>query len=455
MKIVRSMMLVGAIAILSACGSDSDDSDETFPLSSLQFFNASANSASTSLLVDDVSVGSSVFGDATSLVSVEEGDYDLTLRWIDTTGQEQEISTQNLNLADGDKTLVVMSGNFDAPTVTNIDFERSDLEEGFTLRAFSAIQDVTYDLYIGEVGAPFSEANLITDLAFNSIEELPFFDAGDDPLIWDSQEYKVFLTETGTTNVLYESDDINFSLLIDYIMIVRSTTGPGDDGLAVDIVTNSTSVQSFNNLLASAQFRVYNSLDFESNVLANIRDNDGQVAQVQVSSSQLTGFSTLPFGDYQVNILQESDEAILFENGLLTLNQDQGRTLVIYRNELDQVRTLNFDVSDLPQSFSHDLNIVNLVPGVDDLILYFVRAEETLETAEFQTLNLDFSAVRQETVPSDFYQLILISEDDNGNEELLFISDFVGIDEDTNYLITIEGDVDEASGISVNLLNSN
>jgi hypothetical protein len=347
-----------------------------------------------------------------------------------------------------------MSGDFNDPTITNIEFERNDLDEGFTLRSFSAVPNESFDLYIGNVGVPFSEANLITDIAFDSVEELPFFDAEDDPLIWNSQEYKIFLAEPGTTNVLYESDDINFNLSIDYIMVVRPTTGPGDEGLAVDIVTNSTAVQSFNNLLASAQFRVYNSLDIESDVLANIRDNEGLIAQVQTSSSELTDFSTLPFGDYQVNILQASDQALLFENGLLTLNQDQGRTLVVYRDELDQVRTLNFEVSDLPQSFSHDLNIVNLVPGVDDLILHFVRVEETLETAEFSATNLDFSAVRDETLPSDFYQLILISEDENGNDELLFISDFVGINEDTNYLITIEEDETQASSISVNLLSS-
>jgi hypothetical protein len=439
--------------LLTACGSDSDDSEEVFPLSSLQFFNASTNSASTRLLVDDASIGSSVFGDATTLVNIEEDTYDLSLVWTDESGQDQEISTESRRLFDGTKTLVVMSGDFNAPTITNIEFDRSVLEEGFTLRSFSAVPDETYDLYIGSVGAPFSEANLITDIAFNSVEELPFFDAADDPLIWDTQEYKVFITETGSTDLLYESDNINFNLLIDYIMVIRPTTGPGETGLAVDLVVNSTSVQSFNNLLASAQFRVYNSLDRESDILTNIRSNEGQIAQVQVPSSQLTDFSTLPFGDYQVNILQESDQDVLFENGLLTLNQDQARTLVVYQNELEQVRTLNFEVSSLPQAFSHDLNIVNLVPDVDDLILYFVRAEETLETAEFSTSNLDFTAVRDDTLPSDFYQLILIEEDENNNQELLFISDFVGINEDTNYLITVEEDETQASGFRVNVLN--
>lgn len=239
MNIARLLTLTGGLFLLGACSSDSDDSEDTFPLSSLQFFNASANSTSTRLLVDDASIGSSVFGDATTLVNLEEDTYELTVAWTDESGQEQEIKTENRRLSEGTKTLVVMSGNFNAPTVTNLEIDRNDLDDGFTLTAFSAVPNETYDLYVGEVGVPFSEANLITDISPNNAQALPFFDADDDPLIWESQEYKVFLTEPGSTEVIYESDNIDFNFLIDYVMIIRPTTGPGEGGLAVDIVVNS------------------------------------------------------------------------------------------------------------------------------------------------------------------------------------------------------------------------
>lgn len=452
MKKAHLLTSAFSIFLLTACGS-SDDSNEEFPQSAVQFFNASANSASTRLLIDESTVGSSVFGDATTLVNVDEGDYDLSLDWVDANGQEQEILMENRRLPEGVKTLVIMSGDFESPDITYVEFPRSDLDEGFTLRAFSAVSDESYDLYVGNVGAPFEEANFITDISFNNVSQLPYFDADDDPMIWDSQEYKVFITEPGSTEIIYESDNIDFDLLTDYVMVIRPTTGPGDESLAIDIVLNSSSVESFSDLLASAQFRVYNSLDLTSDIQASVNNSSGQVAQVQVASAEISDFADLPFGDYQVNLTREDDQTVLFENGLLTLNQDQARTLVIYQDGEEQVRTLNYEESSLPQTFSHDLNIVNLVPGFDDLILYFVRAEETLETAEFNVSNLDFTAVRTETLPSDFYQLILITEDGNGNEELLYISDLVGINEELNYLLTVEESLTNPGSVEVNILN--
>ncbi|TDF39823.1 DUF4397 domain-containing protein [Alteromonadaceae bacterium M269] len=452
MKIAHTMIFALASLGLTACGS-SDDSNGEFPQSAVQFFNASANSASTRLLIDESSIGSSVFGDATTLVNLDEGTYEVTLRWTDSEGQDQDITTEERFLPEGAKTLIVMTGDFNSPDIVNIEFDRSDLDEGFTLRAFSAVPNETYDLYIGNAGAPFSEANLIDDLSFNEAQQLTYFDADDDPLIWESQEYKVFLTQPGGTEVIYESDNIDFDLLTDYVMIIRPTTGPGETNLAVDIVVNSTAVESFSDLLASAQFRVYNSLNLASDILVNIMDSNGLAAQNQLSSDSISDFSPLPFGDYQVNVIQESDQTSLLSNGILTLNQDQARTLVVYQDENDEVRTLNFSESNLPQTFEHDFNVVNLVPEFDDLILYFVRAEETLETAEFQVSNLDFASVRSETLPSDFYQFILIAEDENQNEQLLYISDLIGIDEELNYLVTIERDPEDDSTIQVNIIN--
>lgn len=92
------------------------------------------------------------------------------------------------------------------------------------------------------------------------------------------------------------------------------------------------------------------------------------------------------------------------------------------------------------------------MPDVDDLILYFVRADETVETAEFSAANLDFATIRNESVLSDFYRLTLVREDQNDNLELLFISDLIAIDEEAFYLITVETSEIQSSGFEVKLL---
>lgn len=449
MRVLHILSLIALTSLVGCGGSGGDDSD--FSGAFIQFYNGAANSADTIIRSDDLDLGVSSYGDATANIELEGGSTDFELYYVDTDGQENNVADLNLDLTVGNKALIVMSGDFNSPDIATIDFQRSSLDEGFTLRFLSVVPEQSYDVYVADSGDPFEAANFATSLSFNEAEQVAFFDVEDnDPLIWDIDDYKVFITLPGSEEVIYESDNIDFEFLTDYVLIVRPNTGPNQNELVVDVVINSSFLDSFDSLLASAQFRVYNSL--QSNDITTILTR-GQTdqAQVDVASNELTEFASLDTGDYQVTVMDEQGDT-LSSSGLLTLGQNEARTLVIYTDESEQVRTLNAEVSAQPQVFEHDINVVNLVPNVDDLILYFVRADETVDTADFSAANLDFATVRSESVLSDFYRLTLVREDQNDNLELLFISDLIAIDEETFYLITVEASDTQSSGFEVNLL---
>ena len=126
--VLKGLMLAGLALIMAGCGSSSDSDDDNFTDAYLQFYNGSANSPTTELIADSDLLGSSSYGDVTSLFSLNSGDIDLHLAWEDGDGQEIIVSELTTNLRDGFKTLVVMSGDFDEPEVSEFQFERSDLE---------------------------------------------------------------------------------------------------------------------------------------------------------------------------------------------------------------------------------------------------------------------------------------------------------------------------------------
>jgi hypothetical protein len=74
---------------LSACSSSSDDEEEVFVDAYLQSYNGSANSAATLMAeVDGNKLGKATYGDASSLIILENGEVELEFYRIDADAQK-------------------------------------------------------------------------------------------------------------------------------------------------------------------------------------------------------------------------------------------------------------------------------------------------------------------------------------------------------------------------------
>jgi hypothetical protein len=89
------------------------------------------------------------------------------------------------------------------------------------------------------------------------------------------------------------------------------------------------------------------------------------------------------------------------------------RASILYRDEENNLNSISFKEGNLPQVFDHQLQISNLVPDYFDIDFYFVRKDETIESADYLIAGLDFEESRSITLLIDFYELIAVFDYSN------------------------------------------
>ena len=437
---VRSGLITSVALSLLACGGSSGDGSESYPDAYLQFYNASADSARTQLQVESDVVSSSTFGDVTSVYAYSEGNYEIELNWEDGDGSTSQLYSADIPLQHGYKTLLLMSGDFSEPDVEHYTFWRSELEDEFYLHGMSAISsEGRYDLYVAEAGAPFSEAHLVNTLEYMEPGQINHWDNPEDEKAWPIDSYVLFLTLPGSDEVAFESQSVNFIYASDYFLSVRNSSGANRDNLVVDIILNSGTTTTLNDTRASAQYRVYSALP-ETQELSVTAVDDEQSSTLAIAGGQLSDFNAVDFGDYRISASSE-DQSLQFDNRLMTLNQGESKTLVLFEDPDQGLTSLTMEDSTLPQSFQHHVSVANLIPDYDNIDVYLVLSDETIETADNKILSLDYAESNKITVNNDYYSVVAVYEDSLGIETLLTRSELISFHEDAVYIITLEKDV--------------
>ncbi|BFT31599.1 DUF4397 domain-containing protein [Alteromonas sp. D210916BOD_24] len=445
---VGLIVLVG----LSACGgSDGSSSDYTYAY--IQFYNASPNGANVEMReVDGDSFGSAQFGDTTSMYSMESGEIELEFIRTDSDDQEVFIEELEVDLREGYKTIVVMSGDFNAPTFTVYSFERETLEDHFRLFALSvAVDDTSYDFYMSESGDPFEAANFLGTITTGEMVELSYWDTDDDSDDFDEGEYTIYLTAPGGDEVIFESQTIDFIYETEYLMTLRNVSGAIQEGLVVDTILNSSTVTALTDVEADSQYRIYNSTNIDTPLQVTFGGNtDEEDVSFTLAAGQLSDFSAIRYGDYRVTVTDPTGTVTALNNKLITLNQGESKAILIYATN-DKLGAATFVESGLPQAYDKTVNFINLVDDFDDVDFYLVRNDETIDTAEYDVQNLEFAENTTEVLPSDYYEVIAVYEDDNEEQILLDRTALFGFTEEENYIVTVEP-ADTPTGYEINVL---
>lgn len=422
-------------AVLFGCGgSDSEDTDYTSAY--VQFYNASPNGATVTMREDEgANFGTAQFADTTALYTVTSDDYSFEFIRTDADDQEVVVDTLTTTLRDGEKNLVILSGDFADPRINEYTFERETLVDHFRLMAITVTaNEAQYDIYMSDSGEPFEAATLLGTVEHDTLTEYDYWDGDEDSDDFDEGEYTIYLTLPGETDVVFESPTIDFQFDTEYVLAIRDLAGAIQTGIAVDIVLNSSTPTSVTDVDASSQYRVYNSTNFDSGIQFAL-DGTSDNAPVTIAEGTLTDFIEVDFGDYQLNAGSSEAEQDL-TNQLVTLNQGESKAIVVYYDG-SQLKAATFIESGLPQSYDKTINFVNTVPDYDAVDFYLVRKDETIETAEYRVTNVEFGEADAETLPADYYEIIAVYEE---NEETLLLdrTDLIGLTEDANYIISLE-----------------
>ena len=444
---------IGLVAIsgLAACGGSDSSSDYSYAY--IQFYNASPNGANVEMReVDGDSFGSAQFGDTTAMYSMDNGEIELEFIRTDSDDQEVLIDTYTVNLKNGDKHLIVMSGDFDSPIISEYSYTRETLEDHFRLFALSVtIDEGSYDFYLAESGDPFEAANFLGTVTASEMIEFDYWEPDDDSDYFGEDEYSIYLTEPGSTEVLFESQTIDFAYETEYLLTMRDVSGAIQSGLVVDTILNSSSVTALTDVEADSQYRIYNSTNITTALDVTFGGNtDEEDVAFSLDAGELSEFTEIGYGDYRVTVTDTSGEAATLSNKLITLNQGESKAILIYE-KAGALGAVTFVESGLPQAYDKTVNFINLVEDFDDVDFYLVRNDETIDTAEYDLQNLEFGETDSEVLPSDYYEVIAVYEDDNEEQILLDRTALFGFNEEENYIVTVEP-ADTATGYEINIL---
>ncbi|MGY0593761.1 MAG: DUF4397 domain-containing protein, partial [Paraglaciecola chathamensis] len=265
-------------------------------------------------------------------------------------------------------------------------------------------------------------------------------------------DYHVYLTLPGEDTPVFESTDISFQYATEYTFIIRSSAGAIKNNLELDLVINSSSVNTYAAIDQAAQFRIYNSLDAKEVSVDIVGAQDEQRA-LTIAANGLSEFDAIAHGDYQLSGKASDDESFAFSNQLLSLTQGRSKAVVLYENAEQTLDALTFEESHLPQNVEHDVQVVNVTPDYAALDVFFVRQNETIATAKYRAQNLAFEHSARLTVKSGQYEIVIVHNQEDDTQLLLTRSPMLNIDQNENYIVSVETSTSSPSGYEVVLLH--
>ncbi|MDC8833042.1 DUF4397 domain-containing protein [Alteromonas gilva] len=443
------------ITLLSACGGSDGDSSAGYDEAYLQFYNGSPNGATVYLReLDGNDLGSAQFGDSSALLSLEQGDITLEFYRLDADDQEVVIETLSVSLKTSFKTMVFLNGDFSAPEFTTQQFGRETLDNHFRLMATSVMLKETqqYDLYMSEAGDPFEAANYLGTITRGELIEYTFWDGDSDSDDFDEDEYTLYLTEPGATEVVFESPTINFNYSTEYVLVTRDISGAIQNGMIIDVVLNSSVVTAITDVNAASQYRVYNSVNATEPVTLSLTgDNDADALSVTLAPGEMTGFTEAEYGDYRLDAVIADNSLEPLKNKLITLNQSESKAIVLHE-QAGALASVTFIESALSQAYDKTINLVNLVDDYSDVDFYLVRHDETIDTAQYRVKGVEYLETETLVVPADYYEIIAVHEDNNDERFLLFRLPLYGFNEESNYIVTLES-AENSSGYAVKVID--
>lgn len=440
---------ITSLVLLSACGgSSSSEGNDTYPSSYLQFYNGSANSATTTLTLTDSdevesSIGSAIFGDSTSLLTVATETYEVALTYTDNSGDVQTVLEDQVSMKTSQKTVLFMVDSYEAPKLLNLSFVRDDeLDDQFKIYFANLLADnKSMDLYISSSTEDFSDADFVATTAQHGFSEAVTFDTG---------SYILYLTDAGSQEIVLQSPVYSFSYETEYILALRDNAGPLKRKIALDVIGNTTTVYPLEDVNSNAQFRVYNSLNDLNPAQIFVGSTSGTPIFADLAADTLTSYVEIPHGDYRVT-LTANEGASQIPNGLLTLNQGQSKSLVFYRDQNDQPTVLAVTDSDTPQVYDFVFNVVNVVPDFDNVSIYFVPPGKTMETTAYYISSINDATSASITLPLDSYTVLLVRKDLNNNKTLLAQTAEIEFIQGSTYLLVAEKDPDTETGYKISL----
>lgn len=474
---------------LAGCGSSSDDDSSN---GYVNFYNASKNSPAIFLTIDeDLEDDSDEYLELTfngveytkSLTNyqIESNSYFYELAWQDEDSSIRDnlelVYEDQITVKDDEIQFIVASEGINALAVNVYSIELIDDEDDidndlFNVRVLNIHpESEPVDVYMSNADETFNEAVLMGAFSYTQLS---------DNQKYDQDEYVFYITLAGSTDVLYQSDEVSFAYPSQYVMVVRENQGSGESPYTIDKVSNS-STQELLDAESDAKFSAYNAIQVHEllpeytgllDIFINGVDETPEINNL--AKGEFSQSITLDKGDYSVDLLTDPSGASILSNHLFSLTENSNKTVFFYLNEenvdldgdgdvdedgdgqIDEtevtVNTLVVENSTSESIYSHNMSLVNLVDNDDFSFvrIYFVRSDETINTA-YNNQYVGYAQPESINLINNTYQVFVVADVDS-SDIILSSFELVLNEESTGKFLIVENDETSATGYSVNVI---
>lgn len=485
----KVLLIVTAIFSLSACGgSDSADSAEGY----VKLYNTANNSPSIYLTIDEdfstsdddieVTYNGVPYGSASNTNIVKNGSYFYQLAWQDGDSTDSSdltvVHSDDVKIDNDTIRFIAISEDIQAPLVTTFDIEVIDDEDDVTYDRFNFrilnmhAGNEGIDVYLSKADETFNEAVLIGQYAYQELSENQKFDQDD---------YIFYITTSGSSEVVFQSNEISFSYSNQYIIALRENTGVGSSPYVLDKMSNS-SIETFIDTDSEAKFNAYNAIsmhellpDYQAHFSLHLNGVDDTPEIEMLEVGELSVPVELAKGDYSVDITIAEGDKYLLKNHLLSLEENSHKTAFFYLDEVEVdddndgdvdengdgiVDELRLDVHSLVVSnssrssiYDHEIKMVNLVDNDDfgAFTIYFVRSDETIDSAYYKKA-VNFASSELLYLTNNTYQVYVVARD-NSSEIILNAFEFTLNEESNEKFMVVETDDSQPTGYKVSVFD--
>jgi hypothetical protein len=480
---------------LTACGSSDDDEDS---VGYIKLYNASPNSPEIFLTLDEnldedfdeeveQTYSSVAYGEALRSSEVPTRDYNVELAWQDEDSSlrtDLEIIFETQVYVPSETTIMyVLTESFPNPVISEysipvIDDDDDTADDLFNLRFLNLHPSFdNIDIYMSKSDETFNEAVLMGTQSYLTLS---------DNNKLDEDQYIVYITLAGSTDVLFSSVEISYPFSNQNILAIRENFGADTTPFVIDNITSSSNIE-YQASDAQANFRLYNGIqvsDLIPRYEGTIEVSSAMPLYPEESFLQLTedlalGTFTEGFvvenGDYEFNVKTSDSDTFLLQNQLVSLPANTQRTLFYYTSEssvdedgdgdidengdgiIDEteaiIQTLVVDNSSLNRLYDHEVEIVNLVDSDDfsGITFYFVKSDESIESADTRR-TVGLASSQNVVLRNNTYEVYAIANIDD--RDIILDSQLLSVNEESNeQFLIFEKDVFSPTGYSMKFVD--
>ena len=486
-----TILLCASALVLAGCGGSDDSNDVGY----VKFYNSAKNAPEILLTLDqdlqsddddddnnlEVTFNGIEYTKALSNYEVEPNTYFYEMAWQDEDSSDRddlEVVAEGQIIATKDSIQLLVltdditSAQVETYSIAVLDDDEDDDNDLFNLRVLNLHPaSAGVDVYMSESDETFNEATLVGQYNYKQLSDNQKF---------AQDEYIFYITPSGSEEVLFTSNDIDYAYPAQYVMIVRENTGSGNSPYALDRMSNS-SITEYLDRDSEAQFRAYNAItehDLIPNytgtldIYVNGVDDEAEITALERGSYSATIIQDK--GDYSLDLLIPSTAESLLSNHLLGLAENTNKTVFFYLNEEDvdldgdgdvdenndgivdeikvTIHSLVVNNSTRESIYDHQITMINLVDSDDFNLVkfYFVRSDETIETALYNRSAV-YTQPESLYLQNNTYQVFAIAEVDSS--EIILASFAMVLDEASDELfLIVEADASQPTGYRIEMI---